>query len=593
MRFGLGPVFEFEWLFGSRRWQVYATRALFVAALLIALVVVWQAYVVGKSLETLRAQAEVGVSFFYAIIGTQITLILLAAPAATAASICLDKTRGTLAHVLVTDLCDWEIVLGKLAARLLPALALVACTLPMMSLCTLLGGIDPDALFGAFLITLGVAVLGATLALAFSVWARKTHEVLMGTYAVWGLWLMVGPITSQVFGYLPGALKWLDRLLGMPVSARLDDSIAWVGFLQEADPYRLAFRPYINPTKATLHDGFAFLFGTLAVSAVLAAVSVWKLRTAYVKSLSQSAGKRPRLGWFERINRFGNVFDRLPGPSLDGNPVLWREWHRNRPSRLSRIVGTVYLVLAAAFSLIALAGGGGGPYSAWVNGMQAAIGIMLLSVSASTSLAEERARGSLDILLATPLSTFKILSGKWWGTFRLVPLLTVLPALVALGEWVQKSEHFLYVVSIPMMILAYGAGATSLGLAVATWVRGLGRAMGLTLGIVVFMTVGWLFLCIALFQHQAAERIAMGSPFMGPGELTFEINNGPARSSLDAALGWTSCYLVGACALFLFTWRSFSRCLGCASDHPGQRRTRSRDRWLRYAPPGVRATRPA
>jgi hypothetical protein len=33
---------------------------------------------------------------------------------------------------------------------------------------------------------------------------------------------------------------------------------------------------------------------------------------------------------------------RLPGPSLDGNPVLWREWHRNRPSRLAQIVWVIY-----------------------------------------------------------------------------------------------------------------------------------------------------------------------------------------------------------------------------------------------------------
>ena len=38
----------------------------------------------------------------------------------------------------------------------LPVIGLVACTLPVMALLTLLGGVDPDALFGAFLVTLGV-----------------------------------------------------------------------------------------------------------------------------------------------------------------------------------------------------------------------------------------------------------------------------------------------------------------------------------------------------------------------------------------------------------------------------------------------------
>ena len=46
-------------------------------------------------------------------------LILLAAPACTAGSIGLDKARRTLLHMLITDLSDTEIILGKLAAQLL------------------------------------------------------------------------------------------------------------------------------------------------------------------------------------------------------------------------------------------------------------------------------------------------------------------------------------------------------------------------------------------------------------------------------------------------------------------------------------------
>ena len=71
----------------------------------------------------------------------------------------------------------------------------------------------------------------------------------------------------------------------------------------------------------------------------------------------------------------------------------------------------------------------GGPAGAIVNGFQVAVGLLLLSVTAATSLAEERARGSLDLLLSTPLSTRQIVLGKWLGAFRVVPLLVILPAL--------------------------------------------------------------------------------------------------------------------------------------------------------------------
>ena len=59
---------------------------------------------------------------------------------------------------------------------------------------------------------------------------------------------------------------------------------------------------------------------------------------------------------------------------------------------------------------------------------QVSLGLLLLSVSAATSLAEERVRGSLDVLLCTPLSTRSILVGKWWGSFRQAAHVLVWPA---------------------------------------------------------------------------------------------------------------------------------------------------------------------
>ena len=44
-RWGLGPVFVYEWLLMSRRWQFYAARVGFIGFLLVALYLVWQAHV--------------------------------------------------------------------------------------------------------------------------------------------------------------------------------------------------------------------------------------------------------------------------------------------------------------------------------------------------------------------------------------------------------------------------------------------------------------------------------------------------------------------------------------------------------------------
>jgi ABC-type transport system involved in multi-copper enzyme maturation permease subunit len=187
---GLGPVFVYEWITSSRRWQTYAQRSLFAVMVLAAMAVIWMEPSARVLAFTLSGLAVLGERLFLSVMGTQLVLVMLVAPAATAGAICLDRARGTLSHMLVTDLSNSEIVLGKLAARLVPVVGLVASTLPMMALLTLLGGVDPDALLGAFIVIVGVAILGCSVAFFFSLWVGKTHEALLSTYTVWGLWLL-------------------------------------------------------------------------------------------------------------------------------------------------------------------------------------------------------------------------------------------------------------------------------------------------------------------------------------------------------------------------------------------------------------------
>ena len=147
MRLGPGPVFAYEWLTTTRRWQLYALRAgLRRLAFLLGMIVAWQT----ARRATARARtcrfkslASYGQKLFFTIVSIELSLVLLAAPAATAGAVCLDKARGTLDHMLATDLSNAEIVLGKLGVRLIPVLGLIACLLPLSALTSLLGGIDP------------------------------------------------------------------------------------------------------------------------------------------------------------------------------------------------------------------------------------------------------------------------------------------------------------------------------------------------------------------------------------------------------------------------------------------------------------------
>jgi ABC-type transport system involved in multi-copper enzyme maturation permease subunit len=540
-RIGVGPVFVYECLTSSRRWQGYAMRAGFLLLLLIALLAIWDRGDPLHRPSPIVAMAMLGKVFYYGFVGTQLTLLMLVAPAVTAGSICLDRARGTLAHMLVTDLSSAEIVLGKLAGRLVPVLGLLACTLPLMEILALVGGLDPDALLGAFVVGFGIAVLGSSLALFFSLWVGKTHQAILATYAVWFVWLFWTPISAFVRALFPQAF-----FLPPPLSAH---------------PFKLAFAPYLAPTLVAWQDYASFLEMTLALSAILVAMTVFWLRATVTRD---SLKRRPSRSLLERLVPCFARGRPLPRPSLDWNPVFWREWHCSKPSRWSLAVVALYFALATTFSLTTVAFGGVAA-APWVNGVQVSAGLLILSVIAADSLAEERARGSLDLLLTTMMSTPQIVLGKWLGTYRAVPLIAALPAVVSFSLAYDRREHWTAVVVLIVYIFCAGAAITSLGLAMATWLPRAGGAVAATVSIYLAITVGYLFVVLGTGPPFGTRGgLTMASPFAWAYLVTLKITDRHPVWDFAApwAIFWLSIMAIAAVALLIATLANFDRKLG-------------------------------
>jgi ABC-type transport system involved in multi-copper enzyme maturation permease subunit len=545
-RWGLGPVFANEWLTTCRRWQVYAGRALFVGVLLAGLSSVWVSEAWGRTSLTIQAVAGVGLGFYRAIVATQLTLVILAAPAATAGAICQDRSSGKLRQLLATDLTDSEIMLGKLAARLVPVLGLVCCALPVLSMSSLLGGIDPLALAGTFLITLCLAVFGCTLALAFSVWASKPYEVLLATYAVFGVWLLVIP-----------AWDLLARLWGFPSSP---DWTIW------SHPFYLAVAPYVRPDTVGVADYLMFAAVVLGVSAVLLVVAIGRMRAVTAGEEAHETS-RPR----ERRVLGVSIRSRGTGAArsaLEANPLLWYEIHRKEHTPWVRTLIELYFLLAIIFSLLAVIDNlwigwrNRGWLAAHVVAFQVVIGLPVLLLASVTALVEERARGSLDVLLATPLSTRSIVLAKWWGAFRELPRLLALPVgVAAMTAWQNNTWPLLGMLFL--FIISAAAFWTSVGLALSTWVSRLGRAISSAVILYALIALGWPMLSRTLFGRPVGAGLSAISPFYGLFDLTYALYD--PRSTADCRV-WFPCWIVVqavmSAGLLLATLATFDRCLG-------------------------------
>jgi ABC-type transport system involved in multi-copper enzyme maturation permease subunit len=565
MPLGLGPVFAYERLTSARRWQTYALRSLIVTALLFAMITIALSYRSFANQTPAQRYAELGESYLYALVGVELALVMLAAPAATASAICLDRARGTLAHVMATDLTDPEIVLGKLAARLLPVFGLVAGTWPVMAISTLLGGIDPVALVLAMAIIVIVAVLGCALALALSVWARKPHEVILTCYTFWLAILMAWPIwfvlSSGRIAIVPG--QWLLVI----------------------NPFYLAFAPYAAPGRVGFWEYACVFAASLTSSAGLIWLAVRRLRPV-ARRMAGEAVRDSALGPVARLRRW------LPGPTLEGNPVFWREWHRTRRSAwmtwlvvllggstgLACIIGAVSVWRNGVIAFNA----GGPAQLAGIMGymLQVVLGLLMLSAVAPLSLSEERQRGSLDVLSAAPVSAWTIVLAKWWATFRIVPLLALGPGVMCFAlatarraalppPWaVQQPIAIGFriggAVLIMATVIAHGAALVSIGLVLATWIKRQSRAIAATICAATLMDVAVPLLMNVCFPGQLGLRLSYLSPISVMSAMADEL---PMRlDRLPGILWWIGFWDVAvaglAASLLWLAGRTFDEASG-------------------------------
>jgi len=148
-----GPLIAREVVISPRPLRYYLWRASFACFLFILLWTSWQ-YIIGwQDVRELGVVARFGGKIYIMFAMLQLTLMLFFAPLFTAAAVSYEKDRRTFTLLLMTDLSDLELVLGKLGAGLLNVLTILAASVGLLSLCAFLGGISFGQVVNLFLVT--------------------------------------------------------------------------------------------------------------------------------------------------------------------------------------------------------------------------------------------------------------------------------------------------------------------------------------------------------------------------------------------------------------------------------------------------------
>ncbi len=124
----------------------------------------------------------VGRTFFKILFYSQAVMMALITPALTAGAISVEREQRTFELLRGSVLRPGAIVWGKLASSVSFVVLLLTSSLPLLSLCFLLGGVSPGEVFFAYLLLIADAFLFGAIGLCWSACAANTATATVLSY---------------------------------------------------------------------------------------------------------------------------------------------------------------------------------------------------------------------------------------------------------------------------------------------------------------------------------------------------------------------------------------------------------------------------
>ena len=475
----VGPVFTRQAAIAPRRVWFFAAPTLFVVALFGIVLTSWQLLVGSQRVENLGDLAWFGAAVTQILAPLQLAVAMPFSALLVASAVALEKDRKTLELLLMTNLSNSELVLGKLLAGMLTVVMVVVAALPLLALVALLGGVSVGQILRIEVVTLASALAAGSLGSTIALWREKTFQALAMTALVLVLWLVGWEIVAA------GAIG--DRLGGISLESLVVAMSPWRAIQAAAEPV------FGSEGVAEIVQGPVGWYALTAVGAsvLLNTIAIWRVRvwnpTREIQ-LSDEVDREAAANVHRAPGKVREVWD---------NPVLWREVCTRAYGKRVLVIRLAYWVVFAvcAGALLTTSGTLGGENSGTSAAAQSitsllVVSLILLNVAAVTAITSERDSRALDLLLVTDLSPKEIVFGKLLGAFYTAKEMVVLP-LVLFGYLLYSemltTERFVFLCGGWVVMTVFAA---TLGLHAGITYANSRTAVATSIGTLLFLFLG-------------------------------------------------------------------------------------------------------
>ena len=173
-----GPLFSREALTVPRQLKHFLVRSGYVGALFVLMYTAAQTTFGWQQVRNVGDIARFGKLVFAVFAFVQLTLMIFFSVLFAAGNVSQEKDRRTMLLLLMTDLRDRELVLGKLCASLLLPAVLLASSIPVLAIIHMLGGVSLEQIGCVIAISASAGLVAGAWGSLVAFWREKTFQTL-------------------------------------------------------------------------------------------------------------------------------------------------------------------------------------------------------------------------------------------------------------------------------------------------------------------------------------------------------------------------------------------------------------------------------
>jgi len=429
------PLLKRELIENSHKKRTYVIRIL-VALIFLLVMLVFYSEQIARHKNILQVMGQ-GRELAIVLFVCNLVAIYVLLPAMACSAISGEREKQTLSLILISRITPGGLIAEKFLSRLVPMIALMLITLPMLSIAYMLGGMKLQAVFAALLGLFTAAIQVNSAAIMCSVLFRTALEAFWATYLIFAV-MGLGPPLLYEMGLLP-RVGWFPMVgsdvLAVPFVLFLATSAESVGgmvgiwevFLSCLPPLVVGAAMLVVSRFAISHgqQDAPFSFQVIAKFARRSSSFAFQIFAfPFRLFLSLITGTQ-----LETVTSSDDA--RTPRPFPVDRPVAWRERQISALSGWRLHALMLGALIVCEWGWFFLENGHHGDEISVIFDIGFFIISLLMVVGVTCRIfSSERERQTLDLLLTTPLTNDELLKEKLSAANRTILFLMV-PILVA------------------------------------------------------------------------------------------------------------------------------------------------------------------